>query len=611
MSALLHSLTFTRRGESGWEIVPLDLGSPLTILLGPNGSGKTPILCGIAFALGHPIQLPPDIKHRCRSVRLTISDGGAATTIERLIEDRFEVRATEDSGIAKEFFEHRTFASWLIQKLGISHRMLTDQKSAPVPPYMSVLIPMFWIDQDVGWRNLYSPLSTHNFVKDQAEEVTRWLLGAPGKNRAIDRDAFQQAKEHLASINEQIAIKRGTLEALEKEADANSQAGNLDQLSSKRDAILSELKSHSSVLQTLAKNSSSFDESIRNATRKRDKAKFSKESAERRLAELRSSGQELQTEVRVLEMNEVAAGAFRTLCGNESCQFFRTPEESFGRRLLYLKDQLKDFESSISAINEEMRVFASNLTEAERELLSALEEKKLSLGKTLGVHVVPIIDALTRDLSAINLRIERAQLLVEKQRQIEAIIDSSLRAEEEVNRLRPTRGTGSDEARLADVRRELNRCFPEWLAALRTQNLPQNISFDDDLRLYLGTERFTENSSFRGSTRTRIVLAYHAAMIEASLSLNGCHPRFLVLDAPRQHEMHAEDLAEFVSRFVEKFGSLAAPTQLVISVKEENFVSGRFVDSLRRPTFIVGGELRFFGVPTPPPLLPPPLAEPG
>lgn len=603
MSAQLHSFTFTSRGESGWEIVPLDLGSPLTILLGPNGSGKTPILCGIAFALGHPIVLPPDIQRQCRSVKLTISDGGATTTIERLISERFEVRATEGGEAVKEFLDEKTFASWLIGKLGISHRMLVDQRSAPVPPYMSVLIPMFWIDQDLGWRNFYSPLSTHNFVKDQAEEVTRWLLGAPGKNRAIDRDAFQQAKERLASINEQIAIKRGTLEALEKEVDTTGRASDLGQLSSKRDAILSELRSHTSVLETLAKNSSSFDEGIRNATRKRDEAKFSKESAERRLAELRSLGQELQTEVRILEMNEVAAGAFRTLCGNESCQFFRNPEESYGRRLLYLKDQLKDFESSISAINEEMRVFASNLAEAEREVLHALEEKKLSLGNTPGGQIVPMIDALTRDLSAVNLRIERAQVLAARQERIEALIDISLRAEEDVNRLRPTRGTGSDEARLADVRRELTRCFPEWLATLRTQNLPQNISFDDDLRLYLGTERFTENSSFRGSTRTRIVLAYHAAMVEASLTLNGCHPRFLVLDAPRQHEMHAEDLAEFVSRFVEKFGSLAAPIQLVISVKEENFVSGRFVDSLRRPTFVFGGELRFFGVSAPPPLL--------
>jgi hypothetical protein len=219
MSALLDSFTFTSKGDQGWEIVPLDLSAPLTILLGPNGSGKTPILCGIAFALGHPVELPPDIQMHCRSVKLTINEGGARTTIERLISPQFDVRTTADDGVINEFSEQKTFASWLIGELGISHRMLSDHRSAPVPPYMSVLIPMFWIDQDLGWRSFYSPVSTHNFVKDQAEEVIRWLLGAPGKNRAIDRDAFQQAKERLASINEQIAIKRGTLDALEKEVE--------------------------------------------------------------------------------------------------------------------------------------------------------------------------------------------------------------------------------------------------------------------------------------------------------------------------------------------------------------------------------------------------------
>jgi hypothetical protein len=121
-----------------------------------------------------------------------------------------------DGGL-KRFSEEKGFSAWLIERLGIPERKLADRTMGVVSPYMSVLIPIFWVDQDLGWRNLYSPLFTHNFVKDQAEEVARWILGVPAKNRAVDKEAFVRAKEHLESIQEQIAIKRNTLAALHRE----------------------------------------------------------------------------------------------------------------------------------------------------------------------------------------------------------------------------------------------------------------------------------------------------------------------------------------------------------------------------------------------------------
>ena len=41
-------------------------------LLGPNGSGKTPIMKGIVQGLGHEVELPPDVLTRCEFAELTL-----------------------------------------------------------------------------------------------------------------------------------------------------------------------------------------------------------------------------------------------------------------------------------------------------------------------------------------------------------------------------------------------------------------------------------------------------------------------------------------------------------------------------------------------------------
>ena len=194
-----------------------------------------------------------------------------------------------------------------------------------------------------------------------------------------------------------------------------------------------------------------------------------------------------------------------------------------------------------------------------------------------------------------NLRLERIGGTAKEQKRFDALIDRAVQLEEEVSQLRPTRGERADQTRLTDVRNELGRCYGEWLTTLRAQNIPERIGFDDDFRLHLGDERFSENSPFSGSTRTRIVLAYHAAMVETSLKTGGCHPGFLVLDAPKQHELHAEDLGAFVRRFRDMVASQPIPVQLVIAATEQDFVDEKLADALWRPAFGTRDEPRFLG----------------
>jgi prefoldin subunit 5 len=413
----------------------------------------------------------------------------------------------------------------------------------------------------------------------------------------MDKTAFAEAKHRLDSLNDQLSIKRKTIEALTREIGADSRPDSRERLVKRREALLAELEQNSSALEALVKATSSLDNKVDEATRKRDAIKFALDGAERRIAELRRLGEELKSEVSILETNEIAADAFRILCGNETCQFFRRPEESYGRRLLYLKDQLKDFQSSFATMEQDISSLRSDLDESEKQLRDAIQVRQLNVSKLPSGQIVPVIDAITKELSEINLRIERIDSTMAEQKRFDAMIEATLRQEEEVRSLRPTGGGKSDRTRLNEVRENLTNSFREWLTVLNTQNVPEKIWFDEDLRLNLADDRFSENSPFKGSTRTRIVLAYHASVVEISLKKDGYHPPFLILDTPKQHELHAADLAAFVTRFEEMVLQCKKPFQLVIGATEEDFVENTASGVLWRPKFGTVEKPRFLGVP--------------
>jgi hypothetical protein len=98
-----------------------------------------------------------------------------------------------------------------------------------------------------------------------------------------------------------------------------------------------------------------------------------------------------------------------------------------------------------------------------------------------------------------------------------------------------------------------------------------------------------------GSTRTRIILAFHAAVVETSLMMGGVHPRLLVLDAPRQHELDASDLRSYIKRFLEISAKQAHPVQLVLSAIDPEIIPGGCMDAIWEPPFKFNDKPRFLG----------------
>jgi hypothetical protein len=82
-------------------------------------------------------------------------------------------------------------------------------------------------------------------------------------------------------------------------------------------------------------------------------------------------------------------------------------------------------------------------------------------------------------------------------------------------------------------------------------------------------------------------------MVETSLIMQGSHPRLLVLDAPRQHELAAADLRSYIERFHAMSTRQADAVQLVFSATDPDVVPDGRVDAFWTPRF--DDESHFLG----------------
>jgi len=165
--------------------------------------------------------------------------------------------------------------------------------------------------------------------------------------------------------------------------------------------------------------------------------------------------------------------------------------------------------------------------------------------------------------------------------------------------LKPTGKGTRDKGALHDAQQQLTAAFREWVQVLRTKNLTPNIEFDENLDLLLDQTPLTSNSHYSGSTRTRLILAYHAALVEASSKVGGHHPGFLILDAPKQHELSPDDFKNFVIRFCEMSSRLSSPVQIIFSTSDQALAEAlsdvKGIDEVWIPGFHFQGEQRYLG----------------
>ncbi|HEY7867482.1 MAG TPA: AAA family ATPase [Psychromonas sp.] len=525
--------------QNGWESDKLTFGKHVTQLYGPNGCGKTPIVQSIAFCLGYPCVFRNDIYNHCKYVELNVDFGHGIINIKRVYSRDLNMTVVDESGQTKHFYNEKDFSVFIFDKLGLKTDTLVSNGNIAANAYISSLLPIFYLDQDDGYSKLYCPPTS--FIKDQFSEMMRIIFELPVKN------SFNVKKKQLDAKNNLEFLDRRVKNSLSRLEIAQQSAKNI--LTNYKE-ISHEITSLENELEALKSSGATHDDSVVALDRiihshRKDIRKVTEEiyTIQHRTSGINQIVNEINIEIETLNMNEEARRvflSFNEICGSSSCQLFSSSSDSYSKNLLYLKDQIKDLQRNTDTDLIRIQTLESQKSQYNHTIESINHERKKLTGKSE-------ISALVDSISEIKNRI----FVLQGQRdELDSLISSEKEYIEILNKrdrsLEVYQSYTTERTRLPSIlklRSQLRELVIKWLNIIHTSNISLDITFKDDFIPVLGTESI---SQLKGSTRNRAVLAYHAALIELMAINSRLCFKTLILDTPKQHEIHNDDLNRYM-----------------------------------------------------------------
>lgn len=533
----LLSLKINGRDFSGLESDELIFGEHITELYGPNGCGKTPLLQSISYCLGYPCKFREDIYKLCKSATLTFTIGNDNFRATRDFEHTEFILSLVCNSKKSMFYNQADYSKYILEKLSLAYPSLLTTQNKQSYPYLATILPIFYLDQDFGYSKFY--YSPSNFIKDQFSEMLRIVFFLPEKHSFDVKKKSINIMEEIKYLDNSLAIQRRDIE-IAKEANKDKDIEFID------NSII-DLKNELSVLKNSKslKNDSlhSIDEIIR---RQKENLRDLNEELSfiaRRESSLVQIMKEINTEINTLNLNEEAKRIFRSfeeICPSLDCKMFSRSSESYAKHLLYLKDQIKDIERSLNLdggrydqITQEIAYVNKTVEDLNSMRNGIIEEEDLS-------SVIDAISAITSML--FKLQLEKSEL-----HKISILEDKYVEMlNKRENALDKLEGLGKNRQsipRLTRVKSTLREKYISWLKVLKTPNVDFNISFEQDFSPVLGFETLEQ---LKGSTKVRAILAYRSALIESMLELENKSFMFAIFDTPKQHEIHYEDINNFI-----------------------------------------------------------------
>ena len=579
----LKSLQIEPFGEGGWESPLLEFGHRTTMLFAPNGSGKSPLIRALASALGFPNNFRADILEKCKAVVLRAESEGKPLVIRRTIDAKNdEFYATIDfNGEQTEHHSEGTFSRALFQLLGLKPPRLVSTKGEEAQPYIATLLPVFYLIQGFGYSAAYKAPSS--FISDQFAEMVRFVFGLNPKHSYEVKKTLIEEKSALDAQTRKIVATQRVLEYQSRgvdDSDSNQAAlqRTVEDLTQQIEGLRASVDSKGAASSTLMELLRQKDLQIR----ARQLELF---ELQNRVAGIETIRAEIDGEIKTLSLNEEARGvftSFQEICRAPNCGLFLGSTESYGKNLLYLKDQIKDLERN----SQRADIRADELEERLKEL--SVERKtlvdNLDAPQSSGVdQLVTAVQALTRQLVDVQGELGRIAGLKEARSKLFKLERERDNIQDRIDGLS---STGRADVEFNKLRHTLRELTVKWMQTLETQNVSTNVEIDLNLRFTFGGETL-ENIGSGGSSSTtiRLVLAIHAALLEAYLSDKYRPFRFLILDTPKQEELHTEDLARYLTE-LEKMCE-ANDAQLLFSSTEYDHPTGakdrRWLPSYRGP----------------------------
>ena len=534
----LLKLEIFPHGQLGWDCEPLEFGNHVTHIFGPNGCGKTPIVQSIAFCLGYRTEFRNDIYDHCSHACLTIEHNSSVISITRQYSRDLDIEVAIGDSLKERYFSEREFTSFLLATLGLECSSLVSNKGERVEAYISTLLPLVYTDQDNGYSRIYSPPST-SFIKDQFSEMVRLAFGLQSRNSFDVKKGRIEAKKTLDYLDKIVHEKSEALRIAKDQRD--SELVTSDELTNEIQLLedkLTRLSEHGAGRDDSAQALDNIisGHSLRIAELEKDISEIGK-----RRKSIFTMIDEINSEINALSLNEASRRVFLSfseICSNTQCQLFSSSSDSYAKNLLYLKDQIKDLQKddatyglSEHRIRQEISTFQDAIQRTTEERNSLVNQSDIST-------IVSATSVIKNQIFALQSKLDEAERLEHLEKEYVDILN---KRESALAKYESYTQSASTNPEIVKLRADLRRAFLRWLDELHTTNVSHDVTFRNDFEPLLGTEKI---SQLKGSTKVRTVLAYHAALIEL-LADNDSPLKFLILDTPKQHEIHNDDLDRY------------------------------------------------------------------
>lgn len=553
------------------------------MLFAPNGSGKSPLLRALASAMGFPNNFRNDILEKCKEVVLHAESEGKPLVIRRTIDaTNLGFYATIDfDGEQTEHHSEGTFSLSLFQTLGLKPPKLISTKGEVAQPYIATLLPVFYLIQGFGYSAAYRAPSS--FITDQFVEMVRFAFGLNPKHSYEVKKTLIEEKIALEAQTRKIVAAQRVLEYQSRgvdDSDANQAA-----LQRMTENLTQQLDGLRASVDSKGTASSSLMELVRQKNGQIRSRQLELYELRNRVAGIETIRAEIDGEIKTLGLNEEARRvftSFQEICRVPNCGLFIGSTESYGKNLLYLKDQIKDLERN----SQRAEIRAEQLEERLEELVAERQTlvDNLDSPSTSGVdQLVTAVQALTKQLVGVQGELGRISGLKEERSKLFKLERERDRIQDRIDELT---NTGRADHDFNKLRLNLRELTVKWMQTLATENVSTNVDIDLNLRFTFAGETIeTIGSGGSSSTTIRLVLAIHAALLEAYLSDKSRPFRFLILDTPKQEELHTADLARYLTE-LEKMCE-ANDAQLLFSSTEYDHPTGpkdrRWLPSYRGP----------------------------
>lgn len=532
-------------GEGGWESPLLEFGFRTTMLFAANGSGKSPVVRMLASALGFPNNFRAEILEKCSAVVLEAEVDGKLLKIRRALEAKnVDFYATIDfDGEQAEHYSEASFSVALFELLGMKPPRLVSNKGTVAQPYIATLLPLFYLIQGHGYSTAYRPPSS--FISDQFAEMVRFAFGLNPKHSFEVKKSLIEEKGALEAQTRKIVAAQRVFEFQSRGLDASDVNQATLQLTS--ESLTLQIDGLRESVDAKGIADSALTELLRQKDAQIRARQLELFELQSRVAGIETIRAEIDGEVKTLGLNEEALGVFKSfqeICCVPSCGLFLGSSESYGKNLLYLKDQIKDLERNSQRAEIRAEQLEQRLEElaAERQTLVQSLESHSTSGLD---QLVTAVQSLTRQLVSVQSELARILALKDERLRIFKLEQERDRIQDRIEALT---NTGKADHAFNILRRKLRELTVKWMDMLDTTSVSRNVEIDLNLRFTFGGETLeTIGSGGTSSTTSRLVLAIHAALLEAYLTDTTRPFRFLILDTPKQDELHTADLARYLT----------------------------------------------------------------